>query len=120
MLNERSSLPMLVLLGILVFVYHFGMGIYYAGGLEPSPTFEFLYYSAFLCGVVWWLRAEARRYPVKPVYCPGLLVGYGWIIIVPYHLFKTRGLRGSLPILALIGIMLAAYLLALFAFMIFL
>lgn len=103
---------MLVLLGILVFVYHFGMGIYYTWGLEPSPTFEFLYFAAFLCGVVWWLKAEARRYPVKPLYCPGLLVGYGWIIIIPYHLFKTRGVKGLIPLLALVGSILAAYLLA--------
>ncbi len=85
---------MLVLLAILVFVYHFGIGIYSALGVEPSPTFEFLYTAASLCAVVWWLRAEARRYAVKPVYCPGLLVGVGWIVIVPYLLFKTRGARG--------------------------
>jgi Na+/H+-dicarboxylate symporter len=109
---------MLVLLGILVFVYHFGIGIYYARGLEPSPTFEFLYAVAFLCCVVWWLRAEARRYVVKPVYCLGLLVGVGWIIIIPYHLFKTRGVRGLIPLGALIGSFLAAHILAVFVYMI--
>lgn len=31
---------MLVLLGVLVFVYNLGVGIYYARGLETSPTFE--------------------------------------------------------------------------------
>jgi uncharacterized membrane protein len=76
--------PTLALLAILVFVYHFGIGIYSAGGLEASFAFEFLYTAAFLCGVVWWLRAEARRYAVKLVYCPGLLVGVGWMIIIPY------------------------------------
>jgi hypothetical protein len=60
---------MLGLLGVLVFVYHFGVGIYYARGLEPLPEFEFLYTVGFLCGVVWWLQAEARRPAVKPVYC---------------------------------------------------
>src|SRR5688572_16633793 len=103
-MNERfSSLPMLVLLAILVFVYHFGVGIYYAHGLEPLPTFEFLYTAAFLCGVVWWLQADARRYKVEQVYCPGLLVGVGWIVMIPYHLFKTRGIRGFIPLLALVG-----------------
>lgn len=53
---------MLVLLVILVFVYSFGIGTYSALGLEPSPTFEFLYNAAFLCGVVWWVKADARRY----------------------------------------------------------
>ncbi len=91
MINERNtSLPLLALLGILVFIYHFGVGIYYACGLEPLPSFEFLYTAAFLCGVVWWLKAEARRYAVKPVYCLGLLVSIGWLIIIPYHLFRSH------------------------------
>ena len=107
---------MLVLLAILVFVYHFGAGIYAAQGLEPSPAVEFLYTAAFLCGVVWWLKAEARRYTVKHVYCPGLLVGVGWIIIVPYHLFKTRGVKGLIPLLALLGSFLAGYILAVFVY----
>lgn len=118
MINARvSSLPMLVLLGILVFVYHFGIGIYSALGLEPLPAFEFLYGTAFLCAVVWWVRAEARRYNLKPIYCLGLLVGVGWMILIPYYLFKTRGLRGFIPLLALIGSILVARLLALFIFM---
>jgi hypothetical protein len=109
----------LVLLVILVFIYHFGIGIYSADGLEPSPAFEFLYTVAFLCCVVWWLRAEAQWYAVKPVYCLGLLVGVGWIIIIPYHLFKTRGKRGLIPLSALIGSLLVAHILAVFAYMIF-
>ena len=103
---------MLVLLAILVFVYHFGIGIYSAGGLEPSPAFEFLYTVAFLCCVVWWLRAEAREYAVKPLYCLGLLVDVGWIIMIPYHLFKTRGVRGFIPLSALIASIVAAHILA--------
>lgn len=103
---------MLVLLGILVFVYHLGNGIYFAEGIEPLPTFEALYTAGFLCGVVWWLKAEAEESAVKSVHCQGLLVGIGWFFIIPYHLLKTRGLRGFLPLLALIGSFLFAYVLA--------
>ena len=102
------SLIMLVLLGVLVFVYQIGIGIYYARGLEPLPTFEFLYTGAFLCGVVWWLRSEAKSSPVVPIYCAGLLVALGWIIIVPYHLLKTRGVRGLIPLLIMIGVFIAS------------
>lgn len=109
---------MLVLLGILIFVYHFGIGIYYASGIEPSPTFEFLYSVAFLWAVVWWLRAEPRDSAVKLIYCPGVLVGAGWAIIIPYHLFKTRGVRALIPLGALIGSFLAAYILAGLVYMI--
>ncbi len=37
----NTSLPILILLGILVFIYHFGVGIYYARGLEPYPRLNF-------------------------------------------------------------------------------
>lgn len=94
---------MLVLLTILVFIYNFSAGFYYAKGIEPSPTVEFLYTAAFLCGVVWWLNAETGRSAVKPVYCRGLLVAAGWLIIIPYHLLKTRGVKGVIPLVALAG-----------------
>ena len=110
---------MLLLLSILVFVYHFGVGIYYALGLEPSASLEFLYTGAFICGVVWWLKADAQRSGLNQFYCPGLMVGYGWFVIIPYHLLKTRGLRGLIPLLALIGSLLAAYLCAGIVYLIF-
>lgn len=103
---------MLVLLGVLVFVYHLGFGIYVALGLEPAPAFEFLYNAAFVCGVVWWLRAEAKNSPVARTYCEGLLVGIGWIFIIPYHLLKTRGVKGLIPLFALIFTFVASKVLA--------
>jgi len=103
---------MLVLLIILVFIYHVGAAIYQALGLEPLPTFEFLYHAAFLSGVIWWLRADKKRSAVKPVYCQGMLVGIGWLIIIPYHLLKTRGTKGLLTLFALLGSFLLAQILA--------
>jgi hypothetical protein len=69
-------------------------------------------FASCLCGVVWWLQAEAGKSAVKSVHCPGLLVSLGWLIIIPYHLLKTRGARGLLPLLALTGTFLFAYMLA--------
>jgi len=103
---------MLVLLGVLVFVYHLGFGIYSALGLETSAAFEFLYTGAFVCAVVWWLRAEAKSSPVAQIYCQGVLVGVGWIFIIPYYLLKTRGVRGLIPLAALIFTFIASYMLA--------
>jgi len=103
---------MLVLLGMLVFVYHFSNGLYYAWNVEPLPTVEFLYNAGFLCAVVWWLKAEAGTSAVTSVHCPGLLISLGWLFVIPYHLLKTRGAKGLLPLLALIGTFLLAYILA--------
>jgi hypothetical protein len=110
--KSSSSTITLVLLGVLVFVYHLGFGIYRALGLEPSPAFEFLYSAAFVCAVVWWLRAEAKSSPVARLYCQGVLVGVGWIFIIPYHLLKTRGIKGLIPLLALVGTFVASQALA--------
>lgn len=117
--NQNRSLVMLVLLGVTVFVNNFAYGIYYATGVEPSPTVEFLYTGAFICGVVWWLQAEAGS-AVNPVYCSGLLVGIGWLFIIPYHLLQTRGLKGLIPLFALIGSFFAAHILALVVYGVFL
>ena len=110
--KANPSWIMLVLFGVLVFVYHLGFGIYVTLGLEPSPTVEFLYSAAFVCAVVWWLRAEAKSSPVARTYCEGLLVGVGWMFIIPYHLLKTRGVKGLIPLLALIFTFIASYVLA--------
>ena len=99
-----------VLLCILIFIYHFGLGIYYVLGTEPLPSFEFLYLAGFLCGVVWWLKSEAKNSSINRLYCPGLLIGWAWILIVPYHLFKTRGVKALIPLSFLMISYVAAYL----------
>lgn len=118
-MERKSSLLMLVLLGLSVFVYNFAAGIYQAAGLEPLPTLEFLYNGAFLCGVVWWLQAEVARTAVSSAYCSGLVVGAGWLFIIPYHLIKTRGWKGLLPLFALIGSFLMAHILAVIVYAVF-
>ena len=104
---------MLVLLGVLVFVYHLGTGIYTYNSLEPLPTSDFLYQTAFFSGVVWALKADVRKSPVQSLYCSGLIISIGWLIVGPYHLLKTRGSRGLIPILALMGCLVAAQIMAL-------
>lgn len=103
---------MLILLAILIFIYNFTAVFYYLCGIEPVPALEFLYVAAFPCGVVWWLRAEKRKTAVKDLYCEGLLAGYGWAIIIPYQLLKTRGAKGLLPLLILVGSYFGSQLLA--------
>jgi hypothetical protein len=117
--QRKTSLIMFVLLGTLIFVYSFGNAFYETRGIEPLPTFEFLYRAAFLCGVVWWLNGEAAHTSVSRLYCPGLMVSIGWPIIILYYLFKTRGAKGLIPLLALLGIFLVAHLLGAIAYVSF-
>lgn len=101
--ERKTSLIMLVLLIALIIVYYVGRIIYFVLGEEPLPTFEFLYHFGFLCGVVWFFKAEAGRSPATRVYCPGVTLGLGWFFLLPYHLLKSRGVRGLIPLFALIG-----------------
>jgi hypothetical protein len=102
-----KSSSMFILLVLSVFLYHLGMGFYFTAGLEPLPTLEFLYLAAFLCGIVWWLKSEAQEHQFSNLYCSGITVGYGWLVVVPYYLFKSRGWKGFIPILAVIGSIVA-------------
>jgi len=110
--EQKRSLMMFVLTGSAIFVYFLGQGIYRGLSLEPLPSFEFLYKAIFLCGVVWWLRAETQSSAVKQIYCAGLFVSLAWPIVVPYHLLKTRGVRGLLPLFALLATLVIAQILA--------
>jgi len=104
---------MLVLLGLVVFVDNLGTGIDGYNELEALPTWDFLYQGAFLSGVVWALKADTRKSAVQSVYCSGLIFSLGWLVAAPYHLLKTRGAVGLIPILALLGCLVAARILAL-------
>ena len=99
---------MLVLFAVLIFIYNFAAGFYMVMGVEPSPTVEFLYLAGSVCAPVWWLKSETRRSAAGSVYCKGLLIGVYWLVALPYHLLKTRGWKGLLPL----GLLIASYLLS--------
>lgn len=101
--ERKSSVIMLVLLAVMMVVYHVGVIIYFVLGEEPLPTFEFLYTFGFLCGIIWFLKAEADRSEVARAYCPGVTIGMVWVFLLPYHLIQSRGVRGLIPLLALFG-----------------
>ena len=88
--------------------------------MESVPTVDFLYAAAFPCGAIWWLRSEARKSEVQRVYCHGLLMNLGWFVIIPYHLFKTRGWKGLLPVLALVGAYVMSLVMAAIVYVVFL
>lgn len=94
---------MLVLLAVMMVVYHVGIMIYLVLGEEPLPTFQFLYTFGFLCGIVWFFKAESNRSAVARAYCPGVTIGMAWVFLLPYHLIHSRGVRGLIPLFALAG-----------------
>lgn len=95
---------MLVLLAVMMVVYHVGIMIYLILGEEPLPTFQFLYVFGFLSGIVWFFKAESDRSEVARAYCPGVTICMVWFFLLPYHLIHSRGVRGLIPLFALVAI----------------
>lgn len=110
---------MLVLLTILIFLYHFAAMFYQVSGIEPPPAVEFLYIAAFPCGVAWWLRSDKHKSMVTRLYCQGVMASSGAIVVIPYHMVKTRGWKGLLPLLALVGSYLGSQILAVITYFVF-
>ena len=103
---------MLVLLTVMMVVYHVGIIMKIVLGEEQSPRFEFLYTVGFLCGIVWFLKSESERSTAARAYCPGVTIGLAWFLLLPYHLLKSRGVRGLIPLFALVGTWFALQVLA--------
>ena len=110
---------MLILLAILIFIYNFAAMFYQLSRMEPLPTVEFLYIVALPCGIVWWFRSEKRKSAVTHVYCEGVIAYYGFAFTVPYHLLKTRGVKGLLPLLALVASYIGSQVLAVITYFVF-
>ena len=110
--EQKRSLTWFVLICVAIFVYLLGLGIYSTRGMTPRPIFDFLLRAIFICGVVWWLRADPQGSPATRVYCSGLLVSLAWPIIIPYHLLKTRGVTGLIYLLVLFATIVIGAILA--------
>ncbi len=54
---------------------------------------------AFVWLVWWWLMDDSRKRGIRWVMDLGMFLYIAWILVLPYHLFKTRGWSGILPIL---------------------
>lgn len=84
-------------------------GIYLSRGIEPPPAYTLLHTLGFLWVIGWWLQKDSRKHGVKWVFDMGLFLYIAWPLIMPIYLFKMRGVKALLTILAFVGIYLGAY-----------
>src|SRR5215213_8386035 len=96
MIPNRSVTAMLA--GFLLLA-NVGAALYAARGIEPSSSFQTLYYVGTAWLVAWWVLADCRRLGMTVSIDHGWFVFMTWPISLPYHLFKTRGMRGWLALL---------------------
>ena len=107
---------MFLLLIILILIYNIGFTLCLLAGSELSLGVQFLYRAAFICAVGWWLQVEMRRNNTQSLYCRGLLIHIAWPMIIPYYLYKSRGLKCLIPIAILIGVFILAQIIAVFVY----
>ena len=88
-----------IVLLVYVFLAQFVEGLYAVREIEmPYSTF-FLSRLAFVWLVWWWLREDSRRRGVTWMLDLGMFLMIAWPLLLLYHLFKTRGWAGLIPIL---------------------
>jgi hypothetical protein len=97
------------LLYIFLLVTQPAFGLYTARGIEPPGLFRLLYSLCFLWIIGWWLQRDSRERGFSLVYDMGFFLLIAWPIIMPYYLFKTRGPKAFLTLLAFLAVYLGTY-----------
>ena len=92
---------------------------YLSRGVEPSLAFEYINNYGLLWLMVWWLKEDSKRYRIGwlPQLDLGLFLSMVWMLILPYYLFKTRGIKALITILSFVAIFVGTYLIAFVLFL---
>jgi len=110
--NPRETI---VLASFLVLA-NIGNCLYAALQIPPSGGFVLWYYLGIFWAIAAWTIADARRLRVEVPFDLGWFVFLVWPVAVPYHLFKTRGAKGFVPIAVFVAVCLGSYLVGLVVF----
>ena len=104
------------LLGVFILLTQATNAFYSSRNVEPSAASELLK-SMILLGLLgWWLERDSRERGVALFYCRGVILSVAWPLVLPVYLYRTRGVKGLLHILAFAGAYVAANLLGLLIF----
>jgi hypothetical protein len=103
----RLSAPTAFLF-LFVIVSQTDHGLHLSNGTEPPFAFTALGPFIYVWIIGWWMQTDCRKRGVTWLLDMGFFLSIAWPFIVPYHLFKTRGIRGFIPILVFVGIFLGA------------
>jgi len=68
--------------------------VYARYGVEESGLFHLLWLWGTSLLVVWWVQADARQTGYRPCYEYGAFMFFGWPLLLPHYLLRTRGIRG--------------------------
>ena len=87
---SKSLIPLFVLTAISAL----GLSLLALRRLNPSESTQLLWRFAFSLILVCWVRVDARAQRYSAPFDFDAFVLFGWPLVVPYYLYRTRGARG--------------------------
>jgi len=112
MLSKLQISKPTIFLSTFLFITQFINGYGDAGSIS-SPIADYWYIFALYWALGWWFIADSRKHGngwIGGHLDMGMLLFAGWIFIIPYYLFKTRGLKALYTLGLLLGMTIGAYL----------
>lgn len=107
------------LIYLFMLVAHAIEGFYLARGVEIPGLYTLIGRLTFFWLIGWWLLKDSRRHGFKWVYDIGFFLFVAWPLIMPYYLFKTRGIKALLTITIFLAVYVGAYMIGALAYAIF-
>ncbi len=107
--NRKRPLFSIVIIGIFISFVQMVNGLFAARKGEPSAGFAFLSYIILFSLIGYWLRKDNQTYKIEWIFDMGFFFYLAWPLIVPFYLFKTRGVKAFPIIFGFIGIFVGAY-----------
>jgi len=83
--------------------------VYVLARRDPVPAVRTYLLLAPSITTLLWLQQDARRHHLGPVQDWGFLMWFGWIVMLPWHAFKSRGRRGWLFLLGVLLLWVPTY-----------
>lgn len=62
-------------------------------GMEGSGLSQLLWRWGTALLLVWWVQADSREIKYRPRYEYSAFMFFGWPLLLPYYLLRTRGIR---------------------------
>jgi len=107
--TRRLSIHSFFIVALAIYLGSAG-AIFNALDVEPSAVTFLASWVATLWALASWLKEDSRSHGIKLPFDFGIFIYIAWPVYLPVYLFKTRGLKGLIPIL----VVLATYILSAF------
>jgi hypothetical protein len=110
-MDMQSKLPVSIpalFFTVFISIANFVIGLYSGFSIQPSLAFQLVFILIFWAALSWWFLDDSKNHGLEWLHSWGIfLYAAGWLV-VPYYLFKTRGAKALLIILALIALTLGS------------